>query len=280
MAKFCSECGAPLNGGKFCSECGAKAETQTEKVIPDNSVAEAPQPEKACADNSQPEAARPERIIPADSRPEIDFERGYNIYGKNLIGLTSWVALNYRIPRSEAKKLCSDFLETKKDEKAPNLFKRAWNQANDEIQHGSIKQNKTSTPLTKQEQTKPLDSDFSGTEKDEKASKPLKKAHSQTDDEMRQGSIKQNNTIRKASTPLTKQEQIKQRIKENKANGIACCPKCGSTSLTADKKGFSVGKAVVGAALTGGIGLVAGAIGAKKVRVTCLNCGYQFFPKN
>lgn len=26
MAKFCSKCGAPLNGGNFCSECGAKAE--------------------------------------------------------------------------------------------------------------------------------------------------------------------------------------------------------------------------------------------------------------
>lgn len=137
MANFCSECGAPLNGGNFCSECGAKAETQTEKVIPDNSGAEAPQPEKACADNSQPEAAQPERIIHADSRPEIDFERGYSIYGKNLVGLTSWVALNYKIPRSEAKQLCSDFLETKKDEKAPNLFKRASNQVNDEIQKGA-----------------------------------------------------------------------------------------------------------------------------------------------
>lgn len=74
------------------------------------------------------------------------------------------------------------------------------------------------------------------------------------------------------SNPLTKKE----RIKENKANGIACCPKCGSTSLSANKKGFGIGKAVVGAALTGGIGLVAGNIGAKKVVVTCLNCGHQW----
>lgn len=75
----------------------------------------------------------------------------------------------------------------------------------------------------------------------------------------------------------TKRGQAKQRIAENKANGVACCPKCGSTSLTANKKGFGVGKAVVGAALTGGIGLVAGNIGAKKVRITCLNCGHQFW---
>lgn len=58
---------------------------------------------------------------------------------------------------------------------------------------------------------------------------------------------------------------------------VAHCPKCGSTSLTGNKKGFGVGKAVVGAVLTGGIGLAAGNIGAKKVRVTCLNCGKQFW---
>lgn len=56
----------------------------------------------------------------------------------------------------------------------------------------------------------------------------------------------------------------------------ARCPKCGSTSLSADKKGFGIGKAVVGAALTGGIGLAAGNIGSKKVRVTCLGCGHQW----
>lgn len=57
----------------------------------------------------------------------------------------------------------------------------------------------------------------------------------------------------------------------------ARCPKCGSTSLSADKKGFGIGKALVGAAIAGPFGLVAGNIGAKKVRVTCLNCGHQFW---
>jgi DNA-directed RNA polymerase subunit RPC12/RpoP len=54
------------------------------------------------------------------------------------------------------------------------------------------------------------------------------------------------------------------------------CPKCGSTSLTANKKGFGVGKALVGAALTGGVGLLAGGIGKNKVEVTCLKCGKKF----
>ena len=68
----------------------------------------------------------------------------------------------------------------------------------------------------------------------------------------------------------------KKRIAENKANGIACCPKCGSASLSANKKGFGVGKAVVGAYVAGPVGLVAGNIGAKKVWVTCLNCGHRW----
>lgn len=69
----------------------------------------------------------------------------------------------------------------------------------------------------------------------------------------------------------------KQKIADNKSNGIACCPKCGSTSLSGNKKGFGIGKAVVGASLTGGLGLIAGNVGAKKVRITCMNCGHDFF---
>lgn len=75
-----------------------------------------------------------------------------------------------------------------------------------------------------------------------------------------------------------KSNPIQQKIIENKKNGIACCPKCGSTSLSANKKGFGVGKAVVGSAIAGPIGLVAGNKGAKKVRITCLNCGHQWKP--
>jgi predicted nucleic-acid-binding Zn-ribbon protein len=56
------------------------------------------------------------------------------------------------------------------------------------------------------------------------------------------------------------------------------CPKCGSTQLTANKKGFSGTKAVGGALLTGGIGLLAGTIGSNKVKITCLACGNEFKP--
>src|ERR1700761_243700 len=56
------------------------------------------------------------------------------------------------------------------------------------------------------------------------------------------------------------------------------CPKCGSNQLSANKKGFSGQKAVAGAILTGGIGLLAGTIGSNKIIITCLNCGHQFKP--
>lgn len=56
------------------------------------------------------------------------------------------------------------------------------------------------------------------------------------------------------------------------------CPKCGSTQLSANKKGFGVEKAIAGAVLTGGVGLLAGTIGSSKVKITCLKCGHTFKP--
>ena len=54
------------------------------------------------------------------------------------------------------------------------------------------------------------------------------------------------------------------------------CPKCGSTEITANKKGYQVGKAVGGAILTGGVGLLAGFHGSNKILVTCLACSKRF----
>lgn len=56
------------------------------------------------------------------------------------------------------------------------------------------------------------------------------------------------------------------------------CPKCGSDQITANKKGYSVGKAAAGVILTGGIGLIAGAHGSGKVKITCLACGETWKP--
>lgn len=61
------------------------------------------------------------------------------------------------------------------------------------------------------------------------------------------------------------------------------CPKCNSTKvqfIQQDKKGFSVGKAVGGAVLTGGIGTLAGFAGKKgKKQWFCQNCNNIFETK-
>ena len=59
-------------------------------------------------------------------------------------------------------------------------------------------------------------------------------------------------------------------------NNVARCPKCRSTSLTANKKGFSATKGVIGLAVSPLAGAVVGGAGRNKVIVTCLKCGHQW----
>ncbi len=77
----------------------------------------------------------------------------------------------------------------------------------------------------------------------------------------------------------TNQEKKKQEKKQN----IITCPNCKSkdvTFLQQDKKAFSVGKAVGGAVLTGGIGTLAGFAGKKgNKQWHCKNCGNFFETK-
>ncbi|KKQ06076.1 MAG: hypothetical protein US15_C0020G0010 [Candidatus Moranbacteria bacterium GW2011_GWF1_36_4] len=54
------------------------------------------------------------------------------------------------------------------------------------------------------------------------------------------------------------------------------CPKCNSTNLTANNKGFGLGKAAVGGVLLGPVGLLGGLVGSKKAVFICLKCGNQF----
>ena len=77
----------------------------------------------------------------------------------------------------------------------------------------------------------------------------------------------------------TNQEKKKQEKKQN----IITCPNCKSkdvTFLQQDKKAFSVGKAVGGAVLTGGVGALAGFAGKKgNKQWHCKNCGNFFETK-
>ena len=73
-----------------------------------------------------------------------------------------------------------------------------------------------------------------------------------------------------------RQKQIKIEGAALDAKGIMHCPKCNSTQLTANPRGYSAGKAITGYALFGVGGLVAGAIGNSKIKITCLSCGHEF----
>lgn len=77
-------------------------------------------------------------------------------------------------------------------------------------------------------------------------------------------------------------EQLK--LQKEQFDSMIKCPKCGSTSITANKKGYGVVKGGLGALLLGGatlglgtvVGLGAGNIGKNKVICTCINCGNKF----
>lgn len=78
------------------------------------------------------------------------------------------------------------------------------------------------------------------------------------------------------SDKFLNERRRRERVEENKRNDVAGCPKCGSTAITAQRKGFGFGKAAVGTALLGEEGWLAGGIGAKKMIAVCLNCGHKW----
>jgi len=76
---------------------------------------------------------------------------------------------------------------------------------------------------------------------------------------------------------LQDQKDEKKRLKQERKRlaMMIRCPKCGSTNITPFRETFGVGKAAVGAAFLGPVGLLGGFIGSKPVFV-CLDCRKQF----
>jgi len=54
--------------------------------------------------------------------------------------------------------------------------------------------------------------------------------------------------------------------------GGMVCPRCHSTQVTAGKKGFGIGKALMGGVFLGPVGILAGFIGSKNMEFACLSC--------
>lgn len=59
------------------------------------------------------------------------------------------------------------------------------------------------------------------------------------------------------------EQELKDRIKQMDKEGIVYCPKCYSTDLTANKRGWK---------------MTTGLIGRNKIEITCLKCGNKFKP--
>ena len=84
-----------------------------------------------------------------------------------------------------------------------------------------------------------------------------------------------NNLIQANTKIESKYGSISSRNSSSSNNSVKC-PSCRSTQITANTKGFGLGKAAVGAVLLGPIGLLGGVLGSKKVIITCLNCGHRW----
>lgn len=56
------------------------------------------------------------------------------------------------------------------------------------------------------------------------------------------------------------------------------CPRCRSGQVIASATGYGVGKALLGLAALGPVGLVAGAVGSSKPKASCLKCGHRWKP--
>ncbi len=64
---------------------------------------------------------------------------------------------------------------------------------------------------------------------------------------------------------------------ENFPGLLIKCEKCNSTDIVTDRKGFSFGKAGVGAVIFLPLGLL-GMAGRKKTMFLCQSCGHRWIP--
>ena len=84
--------------------------------------------------------------------------------------------------------------------------------------------------------------------------------------------------VNASDIPVSKKEVFRMRKKELESSGQVFCPKCLSTSISANQKGFSFIRGAIGASIGLDVGLITGGIGSKKVICTCLKGGYQWKP--
>lgn len=83
-------------------------------------------------------------------------------------------------------------------------------------------------------------------------------------------------TNMKGAREAQSRKERQTRKAEMESAGQVYCPKCLSTSISANQKGFGFVRGAIGASIGLDVGLIAGSIGSKKVICTCLKCGHQW----
>lgn len=68
------------------------------------------------------------------------------------------------------------------------------------------------------------------------------------------------------------QQPAQSTTQENKLK----CPKCGSTNIFVNKRGYDAGSACCGTILLGPLGLLCGQSGANAIEKNCLDCKNKF----
>ena len=103
--------------------------------------------------------------------------------------------------------------------------------------------------------------------------------------EVAEAKAKRNALLKRCAQELEKQRQRevaeweaveREKTRVQNVNSPVSCIHCGSTNVTFDTKGFSIGKAAAGGILLGPIGLLGGVIGSKKGQLVCLRCGNRW----
>ena len=77
-------------------------------------------------------------------------------------------------------------------------------------------------------------------------------------------------------TPTDREALEKRGSNANRRGSAAkvTCPQCGSDQITAQKRGYKVGRSLAASmTVLPVVGLGLGLIGRKKIQVTCINCG-------
>ena len=300
---FCSNCGNEVTGN-FCSNCGAKLENKPE--------CKAEEVDINCSDIKRVYSINDERIINVNG-VNVDVNKVIKIYGSKLrkFGAYSWLVLNTGISNKEAHSILDPIYEEYGDsanvsfseaakaqvaldkERKAGLSKDfnrvAINKSNSESENKKIKvcsccgdkllEKAKRCPTCGAKENALILVDAENKSEIEKIIYNAQYSY------MKEQPLWEKKVDDKLSLYKPSKKALeKQKVKELKEDKVPYCPKCHSTHLTANKKGYGIGKGVAGALVgtalegpVGWIGLTAGNLGAKKIRVTCLNCGHQFY---